>query len=164
MHIFKHCVAAILLCSVLGTSCLYPVKSLNGANMEEATNILINSKAVTTNQIGEGGEISEYSLAFSKLFDHPKSKELFLKIFKDSKTINGKVYALIALYSLDNKIYNNFKKEFKGTEMVSTFWYCERTKYPINKIFKEIESEDFLLKVLVSPMKMNNERNSGKVK
>ena len=120
--------------------------------MKTAMDVIVNSKEVMTNQIGESGKISEYSLAFSKLFENPNSKELFLNIFKNSKTINGKIYALIALYSLDKQIYGKLKKDFDGREKISTFWYCEKDQYPIDEIFKEIEEKDLLHKVLILPV------------
>jgi hypothetical protein len=111
---------------------------------QKARNILINSSGITTNRIYEGGEISEYSWAFSIILKNDNALKNFKDIFEKSRFLGGKIYALIAIFHIDKKEYYRLKATIKDENIVNVLKYCLREEFQFKDISKEIESGELL--------------------
>ncbi|MBN1670615.1 MAG: hypothetical protein JXR37_06260, partial [Kiritimatiellae bacterium] len=85
----------------------YMAGKIEAGTIEKAFKILMNSTAFTTSHIYCRAAPSEYAWAFSVVYMGSQNPtEAFHRLFENAPTVCGKLYALVALYSLDRPAYH----------------------------------------------------------
>ena len=107
-------------------------------DVKKAFSVLKETDIVSSKIVNDDAAKSRNCWAFTKLLDSKNNIELFKELFKDSKYVSGKIYALIALYKLEPKSYQILKEEIKEPEIVEQGG-CIVFHIPTKKLFADIE-------------------------
>lgn len=133
-------VAALAIMS--NTYALTAFEQEKDSDLKKAFTILKETDILSYKTVGAAASDSRNCWAFTKLLDSKNNTELFKELFKDSKYVSGKIYALIALHKLDQKSYQALKEQIKETEIMNQY-YCLKSATPTKKIFTKIEKGDY---------------------
>lgn len=138
-----------------------PIFVLDNKAIDKYKQLLINSRILSTFHIYYEEYISEESLAFSMLcysdMSLPAKQKFFYNIFQESKYISGKLYALIAMYSLDRRMYYKLKKKLNASDKV--VFLCgdiEDSKCLVDYILKGIETKNLSIQIFVPSYSLKN--------
>lgn len=132
--IYVKMVISFLMIIMLVTSMFKQEKSI-----QDAYNFLAKAEVFSCDPISDGGFMSEEIKAYIKLFNSQNAKDLF-KQLEGEGTIEGKLFALCALYYLDNTYYNKVIEKYILSDKMATEQYgCFRSELKVNEIIKKNE-------------------------
>lgn len=106
-------------------------------DVKKAFSVLKETDIVSSKTVNVDAAKSRNCWAFTKLFDSRNNIQLFKELFKDSKYVSGKIYALIALHKLEPKSYQILKEEIKEPEIAEQD-NCVKSYISTKKMFTEI--------------------------
>jgi hypothetical protein len=111
---------------------------------KNAYKILCKADSFSTSGTGYGGDMSQETEAYAKLYKSKDAKEVFVQLEKNSN-MQGKLYALSALYFFDKERYDLLVQEYMDSDKtVRIMAGCILGSYPLSEIIKaENGNNDF---------------------
>ncbi len=107
-----------------------------------AYNCLRTAEVFTDGSSGVGGSMSEEIKAFKKLFESSIARDSFIKLEQEAN-IEGKLYALCALYFLDRSYYGKAIEKYKSSnETVKVQGGCMQWSTKLSDQIKEFDESD----------------------
>ncbi|MCX7748088.1 MAG: hypothetical protein N2645_14570 [Clostridia bacterium] len=105
-------------------------------SIDDAYSILCKAEVFSNGPTGYAGIMSNEIKAYAKLFSNKNAKDLFMKL-ENEGTLEGKLYALCALYYLDNDYYNKVIINYSLCDkMVKEEVGCELLEIRLNELIK----------------------------
>ncbi len=104
---------------------------------EEAMEILKLTESIHGERTGYGNSESLGHYAYEKVRE---SEDLMVKLFTESETNEGKIYALMGLWSLNKELYEKYYASMNKDDYVSVFPSgCKGTTVKIGDYFRNYE-------------------------
>lgn len=101
--------------------------------------ILAHAESVESKLIGEEGIESKQTNSFIRL-NKKENRDKFIKLYNESRSIHGKIYALVWFFDNDRTLYMRYKNELNRNENVTIYHGDVKLISPLSDIFPLIES------------------------
>jgi hypothetical protein len=135
---------------VLHVALMIGTLSLLGASHDDrAINTLIGAKQIETYKIYESAERSKLAEALTTVLREDDPRPALLEIFKRSGRGAGRIYALVGLHHTDRKLYDEYVKELKPTEIVEGQWFGLVRNMSVKEWLTMIESGELYQNVVL---------------
>lgn len=108
--------------------------------LEEAYRLLRDTSRIETSKIYESGKPSQLVTAYQRIALSKEARQLFISLFRESKTDAGRVYALIWLWKHDRNSYVSLLKHMKSEMGIDSMWYDLKLKYKWPELQKMLEN------------------------
>lgn len=112
--------------------------------MQDNYTILVQAQEVETGRIFESGEESLVVASFLEILQYPDAPERFLKIFHESHSDVGKIYALMGLYQFDKKEFDHLVLELTETNTIPVRWFGVIKDQTIAEMVAKIRSGELM--------------------
>jgi hypothetical protein len=134
---------------VLYTLSMWYIASCHALERTSRNNgkVLTEAQRFETGRIFESGEESKVAAAFTKLLESPDAASSFLKVFEESDTDVGKVYALLGLYQVDRDLFNKLLPRLNQNEFVPVLWFGVSSNQTIGQLVSKIRSGELMTAV-----------------
>ncbi len=106
--------------------------------LDKAKEILQNTNIVMSPKVGEGGAVSEQTLAFASVLHYTNKSTAKLNaqmIYKFAKTDEGRVYGLMSLYCLSKNEYDSILKKIDSSKEINTLFGGTLRRMKISEFF-----------------------------
>ncbi len=113
-------------------------KGTRALALNRAKEILQNTDVIMSPKVGEGGAISEQTLAFATLLHYTNKPTAKLKaqmIYKFARTDEGRVYGLMLLFCLSKNEYDSALKKINSNKEINTLFGGTLRRMSISEFF-----------------------------
>jgi hypothetical protein len=127
---------------LLQTNAIGPLSKLQYD--KEAYKTLRKADTFSYGGTGYGGDMSTETQAYVKLYQSIDAKEVFVELEKDSN-MQGKLYALSALYYLDKELYDDLVEKYTDSQRsVDILSGCLGGTYDVRDVIRTDDKDNLL--------------------
>ncbi len=100
-----------------------------------------------TGRIFESGEKSKTVAAFLDLLESPDASSRLLKVFQESYTDVGKVYALLGLYQVNRNLFDELLPRLNQKKSIPVLWFGVISNETVGQMVAKIRSGELMTAV-----------------